>query len=67
MRIAGEEAGMKKSNAKDNKEPFWKRKIVRDISRLRKDLSKIEAWFAERRKKYKKKKRLATSKVWAEK
>ena len=48
MRIVGEEVGMKKSNAKKKKEPFWKRRILRDISRLRKDLSRIEAWFAGR-------------------
>ena len=44
MRIVGE-VGMKKLNAKKKKEPFWKRRILRDISRLRKDLSRIEAWF----------------------
>ena len=48
MRIVGEEVGMKKSNAKKKKEPFWKRRILRDIIRLRKDLSRIEAWFAGR-------------------
>ena len=48
MRIVGEEVGMKKSNAKKKKEPFWKRRILRDISRLRKDLSRIEAWFTGR-------------------
>ena len=48
MRIVGEEVGMKKSNAKKKKEPFWKRRILRDISRLRKDLSRTEAWFAGR-------------------
>ena len=48
MRIVGEEVGMKKSNAKKKKEPFWERRILRDISRLRKDLSRIEAWFAGR-------------------
>ena len=47
MRIVGE-VGMKKSNAKKKKEPFWKRRILRDISRLRKDLSRREAWFAGR-------------------
>ena len=31
MRIL-EEVGMKKSNAKKKKEPFWKRRILRDIS-----------------------------------
>ena len=30
MRIL--EVGMKKSNAKKKKEPFWKRRILRDIS-----------------------------------
>ena len=55
MKIVGEEVGMKKSNAKKKKEPFWKRRILTDISRLRKDLSRIEAWFAGRWKKYKKK------------
>ena len=65
MKIVGEEVGMKKSNAKKKKkEPFWKRRILTDISRLRKDLSRIEAWFAGRWKKIKnKRKRLARSKV----
>ena len=48
MRIEGEEVGMKKLNAKKKTEPFWKRRILRDISRLRKDLSRIEAWFGEK-------------------
>ena len=56
MKIVGEEAGMKKLNAKKTKEPSWKRRILADISRLRKDLSRIEAWFAGRLKKIKKKK-----------
>ena len=55
MKIVGEEIGMKKSNAKKKKEPFWKRRILTDISRLRKDLRKTEAWFAGRWKKDKKK------------
>ena len=46
MRIVGE-VGMKKLNAKKKKEPFWKRRILRDISRLRKDLSRIEAGLQE--------------------
>ena len=46
---------MKKSNAKKKKELFWKRKILTDNSRLRKDLSRIEAWFGARWKKDKKK------------
>ena len=49
MRIVGE-VGMKKSNANKKKEPIWKR-ILRDISRLRKDLSRIEASFTGRWKK----------------
>ena len=40
---------------KEKKEPFWKRRILTDISRLRKDLRKTEAWFAGRWKKDKKK------------
>ena len=55
MKIVGEEVGMKKSNAKKKKEPFWKRRILTDISRLKKDLSRIEAWFAGRWKKDNKK------------
>ena len=42
---------MKKSDTKNKKEPFWKRRILRDISRLRKDLNRMEAWFAGRWKK----------------
>ena len=57
MKIAGEEVGMKKSNAKKKKELLWKRKILTVISRLRKDLSRIKAWFAGRCKKDKKKKK----------
>ena len=55
MRIVGEEASMKKLNVKKKKEPFWKRRILKDISRLQKDLSRIEAWFAGRWKKDKNK------------
>ena len=55
MIIAGEENGMQKSNAKKKKEPSWKRRIQRDVSRLRKDLSRIKAWFAGRWKKDKNK------------
>ena len=44
MLIVGQEVGMKKSNAKKNKVPFRKRRIMSDISRLRKDLSRIETW-----------------------
>ena len=66
MKIVGEEVGMKKSNAKKEKETIWKRRILTDISRLRKNLSRRDAWFAGRWKKDGKK-RLARSKVWAEK
>ena len=48
MKIVGEQVGMKKSNAKKKKEPFWKRRILTDISRLRTDQRRIEAWFAGR-------------------
>ena len=47
MRIEGEEVGMKKLNAKKKTEPFWKRRILRDTSRLRKGLSRIEAGLQE--------------------
>ena len=30
------------------KEPYWKRRIENDITRLRKDLSRIEDWFKGR-------------------
>ena len=55
LRIVGEEVGMQKSNAKKKNEPSWKKRILRDINRLRKDLSRIEAWFAGRWKKDKNK------------
>ena len=48
MRIVGEKVSMKKLNAKKKNEPFWKRRILRDISKLKKYLSRIEAWFAGR-------------------
>ena len=48
MRIVGEKVGMKKLNTKKKNEPFWKRRILRDISKLKKYLSRIEAWFAGR-------------------
>ena len=63
MRIVGE-VDMKKSNAKKKKEPFYKR-ILRDISRLRKHLSRKEAWFTGRWKKdNNKKKDLLDQKYW---
>ena len=48
MKFVGEEVGMNKSNAKKKKKPFWKRRILSGFSRLRKDLSRIEAWFTGR-------------------
>ena len=48
MKIVGEEVCMKKSNTKKKREPFWKRRILRDIIRLRKDVSRKEAWFVGR-------------------
>ena len=39
MKIVGEEVGMKKPNAEKKKEPFWKRRILRDISRLTEERS----------------------------
>ena len=55
MRIVGEKVGMEKLNAKKKNEPFWKKRILRDISKLRKDLSRIEAWFSGKWKKDKSK------------
>ena len=55
VKIVGQEVGMKKSNATKKKEPCWKRRILTDINRLRKDLSRIEEWFAGRWKKDKQK------------
>ena len=54
--VEEEEVGMKKSNTKKEKEPLWKRRILRDVSSVRKDLSRIEAWFAEDGKRTKKEK-----------
>ena len=55
MKIVGEEVGMKKPNTEKKKEPFWKRRILGDISRLTEERSRIEAWFARRWKKDKEK------------
>ena len=57
IKIVREEVDMKKLNANKEKEPFWKRRTLTEFSRLRKDLSRIEAWFAGRWKKDKKKKK----------
>ena len=48
MRTVGEEVGMKNQKKKNQKEkkkkkPFWKRRVLRDISRLRKDLRRMES------------------------
>ena len=32
----------------NKKEPFWKRRIEKDIAILRKDLSRIDGWFKRR-------------------
>ena len=48
MGIVGEEFGMKKINVKEKKEPFWKRRILSNICRLRKDLSRMETRFVGR-------------------
>ena len=55
IEIEEEEVSMTKSNAKKKKELFQKKRILTDISKLRKDLSRIEAWFAGGWKKNKKK------------
>ena len=67
MKIVGEEVGMKKSNANKKKEPFLKRRILANISRLWKDLSRIEAWFSGKMEKGQEKiERKVRSKVWSE-
>ena len=43
--LVGELVGAKKIEPKPKKEPWWKRRIERDIECLRKDLSIIESWF----------------------
>ena len=53
--VVGEAMGAKeRQQKKEKKEPYWKRRIIGDISRLRKDLSRIEAWFGGRWKRGKK-------------
>ena len=44
--LVGELVGAKKVEAKPRKEPWWKRRIERDIESLRKDLSLIDRWFS---------------------
>ena len=57
MKIVGEEVGMKKSNANKKKKPFLKRRILADISRLKKSLSRTEACLREDGKRTRKKRK----------
>ena len=43
--LVGELLDIKEPKKKEQKEPYWKRRIEDDIKKLRKDLSKIDAWF----------------------
>ena len=43
--LVGELLGAKKPTGKPKQEPWWKRRIEKDIDSLRKDLSVIESWF----------------------
>ena len=43
--LVGELLGAKKLTGKPKQEPWWKRRIEKDIDSLRKDLSVIESWF----------------------
>ena len=42
MKSVGEKIGMKQPKTKKKKKPFWKKRILADIRKLRKDLSRIE-------------------------
>ena len=44
--LVGELLGAKKSTTKPKQEPWWKRRIEKDIEFLRKDMSVIESWFS---------------------
>ena len=57
MKIVGEEVGMKKSNANKKKKPFLKRRILADISRLKKSLSRTETCLREDGKRTRKKRK----------
>ena len=57
MKIVGEEVGMKKSNANKKKKPFLIRRILADISRLKKSLSRTEACLREDGKRTRKKRK----------
>ena len=43
--LVSERVGVKRKTEQKQKDPFWKRRIENDIGKLRKDLSRIEAWF----------------------
>ena len=43
--LVSERVGVKRKIEQKQKDPFWKRRIENDIGKLRKDLSRIEAWF----------------------
>ena len=43
--LIGEILGAKKIEVKQKQEPFWKRRIEKDIENLRRDLSMIDSWF----------------------
>ena len=45
-----EKVGVETDYTMNKKERFWKRRIEKDIAILRKDLSRIDNWFKERRK-----------------
>lgn len=42
--LVGERIGVKARKIKENKKPFWQRRIEGDIKRLCKDISRIERW-----------------------
>ena len=43
--LVGELVEAKEPTHRTEKEPYWKRRIEGDLTRLRKDLGRIEAWF----------------------
>ena len=46
--LAYEKVGVKTDHTVNKKEPFWKRRIEKDIAILRKYLSRIDDWFKGR-------------------
>ena len=40
-----EKVGVKTDHTINKKDPFWKRRIEKEITILRKDLSRIDNWF----------------------